>query len=98
MDKKGVSLVRPIPFPTTGVFVVVEWITTARVSESESLVPSLNMTLDGTGGTTWNKKTFMGMGWMMEQNEPIYNDVYTQELYKGRTPSAKLGLAISRNK
>jgi len=56
------------------------------------------MTLDGTGGTTWNKKTFMGMGWMMEQNEPIYNDVYTQELYKWRTPSAKLGLAISRKK
>ena len=98
VDKKGVSLVRPVPFPTTGVFVVVEWITTARVSESESLVPSLGMTLDGTGGTTWNKKTFMGMDWMMEQDEPIYSDGYTQELYKGRTPSAKLGLAISRKK
>ena len=34
LGKDGVSLSRPIPFPQTGVFVVVEWITTAQVSES----------------------------------------------------------------
>ena len=33
LSKNGISLSRPIPFPQTGVFVVVEWITTAQVSE-----------------------------------------------------------------
>ena len=38
LGKDGISLPRPIPFPQTGVFVVVEWITTAQVSESCNLV------------------------------------------------------------
>ena len=61
LGKDGISLPRPIPFPQTGVFVVVEWITTAQVSESCNLVPSLNMTLDEKENRTWNKKTFRGM-------------------------------------
>ena len=105
LGKDGVSLTRPIPFPQTGVFVVVEWITTAQVSESCNLVPSLNMTLDEKENRTWNKKTFFakqsggaerrGMDWMQEQNEPAYQNEEAQVFYKGRTPSAKLGLKIS---
>ena len=57
LNKNGISLSRPIPFPQTGVFVVVEWITTAQVSESCNLVPSLNMTLNEKENRTWNKKT-----------------------------------------
>ena len=95
LSKDGVSLTRPIPFPQTGVFVVVEWITTAQVSESYNLVPSLNMTLNEVENRTWNKKTFCGMDWMQEQNEPAYQNDETQVFYKGRTPSAKLGLKIS---
>ena len=104
LGKDGVSLTRPIPFPQTGVFVVVEWITTAQVSESCNLVPSLNMTLDEKENRTWNKKTFFakqsggaerrGMDWMQEQNEPAYQNEEAQVFYKGRTPSAKLGLKI----
>ena len=107
LNKNGISLSRPIPFPQTGVFVVVEWITTAQVSESckittaqvsEScnLVPSLNMTLNEKENRTWNKKTFRGMDWMQEQNEPAYQNEEAQVFYKGRTPSAKLGLKISK--
>ena len=96
LGKDGISLTRPIPFPQTGVFVVVEWITTAQVSESCNLVPSLNMTLDEVDNRTWNKKTFRGMDWMQEQNEPAYQNEETQVFYKGRTPSAKLGLKISK--
>ena len=55
LNKNGISLSRPIPFPQTGVFVVVEWITTAQVSESCNLVPSLNMTLNEKENRTWNK-------------------------------------------
>ena len=95
LGKDGVSLTRPIPFPQTGVFVVVEWITTAQVSESCNLVPSLNMTLDEKENRTWNKKTFRGMDWMQEQDEPAYQNEEAQYFYKGRTPSAKLGLKIS---
>ena len=105
LGKDGVSLTRPIPFPQTGVFVVVEWITTAQVSESCNLVPSLNMTLDEKENRTWNKKTFFakqsggaerrGMDWMQEQNEPAYQNEEAQVFYKGRTPSAKLGLKVS---
>jgi len=104
LGKDGVSLARPIPFPQTGVFVVVEWITTAQVSESCNLVPSLNMTLDEKENRTWNKKTFFarqsgdaerrGMDWMREQNEPAYQNEEAQVFYKGKTPSAKLGLKI----
>ena len=106
LGKDGISLTRPIPFPRTGVFVVVEWITTAQVSESCNLVPSLNMTLDEKENRTWNKKTFFakqsggaerrGMDWMQEQNEPAYQNEEAQVFYKGRTPSAKLGLKISK--
>ena len=96
LGKDGISLTRPIPFPQTGVFVVVEWITTAQVSESCNLVPSLNMTLDEVNNRTWNKKTFRGMDWMQEQNEPAYQNEEAQVFYKGRTPSAKLGLKISK--
>ena len=96
IGKDGVSLTRPIPFPMTGVFVVVEWITTAQVSESCNLVPSLNMTLNEEGSSTWNKKTFRGMDWMQEQDEPAYQNEEAQVFYKGRTPSAKLGLKISK--
>ena len=106
LGKDGVSLSRPIPFPQTGVFVVVEWITTAQVSESCNLVPSLNMTLDEKENRTWNKKTFFakqsgdaerrGMDWMREQNEPAYQNEEAQVFYKGKTPSAKLGLKISK--
>ena len=96
LGKDGISLIRPIPFPQTGVFVVVEWITTAQVSESCNLVPSLNMTLDEVDNRTWNKKTFRGMDWMQEQNEPAYQNEEAQVFYKGRTPSAKLGLKISK--
>lgn len=96
LSKNGISLSRPIPFPQTGVFVVVEWITTAQVSESCNLVPSLNMTLDEVDNRTWNKKTFRGMDWMQEQNEPAYQNEEAQVFYKGRTPSAKLGLKISK--
>ena len=96
LSKDGVSLTRPIPFPQTGVFVVVEWITTAQVSESYNLVPSLNMTLNEVENRTWNKKTFCGMDWMQEQNEPAYQNEEAQVFYKGRTPSAKLGLKISK--
>ena len=96
LNKNGISLSRPIPFPQTGVFVVVEWITTAQVSESCNLVPSLNMTLNEKENRTWNKKTFRGMDWMQEQNEPAYQNEEAQVFYKGRTPSAKLGLKISK--
>ena len=96
LGKDGVSLTRPIPFPQTGVFVVVEWITTAQVSESGNLVPSLNMTLDEKENRTWNKKTFRSVGWMQEQDEPAYQNEEAQDFYKGRTPSAKLGLKISK--
>ena len=96
LGKDGISLTRPIPFPQTGVFVVVEWITTAQVSESCNLVPSLNMTLDEVDNRTWNKKTFRSVGWMQEQNEPAYQNEEAQVFYKGRTPSAKLGLKISK--
>ena len=106
LGKDGTSLTRPIPFPQTGVFVVVEWITTAQVSESCNLVPSLNMTLDEKENRTWNKKTFFakqsggaerrGMDWMQEQNEPAYQNEEAQVFYKGKTPSAKLGLKISK--
>ena len=96
LGKDGISLTRPIPFPQTGVFVVVEWITTAQVSESCNLVPSLNMTLDEVDNRTWNKKTFRSVGWMQEKEEPIYQDESAREVYKGRIPSAKLGLEISK--
>ena len=106
LGKDGISLICPIPFPQTGVFVVVEWITTVQVSESCNLVPSLNMTLDEKENRTWNKKTFFakqsggaerrGMDWMQEQNEPAYQNEEAQLFYKGRTPSAKLGLKISK--
>ena len=96
LGKDGVSLTRPIPFPQTGVFVVVEWITTAQVSESCNHVPSLNMTLDEKENRTWNKKTFRGMDWMQEQNESAFQNEEAQVFYKGRTPSAKLGLKISK--
>ena len=96
LGKEGISLTRPIPFPQTGVFVIVEWITTAQVSESCNLVPSLNMTLDEVDNRTWNKKTFRSVGWMQEQDEPAYQNEEAQDFYKGRTPSAKLGLKISK--
>jgi len=96
LGKDGISLNRPIPFPQTGVFVVVEWITTAQVSESYNLVPSLNMTLNEKENRTWNKKTFRGMDWMQEQDEPAYQNEEAQDFYKGRIPSAKLGLKISK--
>ncbi len=96
LSKDGISLIRPILFPRTGVFVVVEWITTAQVSESCNLVPSLNMTLNENGNRTWNKKTFRGMDWMQEQDESAYKNEEAQVLYKGRTPSAKLGLKITK--
>ena len=96
LNKDGISLPLPIPFPQTGVFIVVEWITTAQVSESYNLVPSLNMTLNKSEKRTWNKKTFRGMDWMQEQNEPAYQNKETQVFYKGRMPSAKLGLKISK--
>ena len=96
LGKDGISLTRPIPFPQTGVFVVVEWITTAQVSESCNLVPSLNMTLDEVDNRTWNKKTFRGMDWIQEQDEPVYQKEEAQAFYKGKTPSAKLGLNISK--
>ena len=96
LGKDGIRLSHSIPFPQTGVFVVVEWITTAQVSESCNLVPSLNMTLDEVDNRTWNKKTFRGMDWMQEQDEPAYQNEEAQYFYKGRTPSAKLGLKISK--
>ena len=106
LSKNGISLSRPIHFPQTGVFVVVEWITTAQVSESCNLVPSLNMTLNEKENRTWNKKTFFakqsggaerrGMDWMREQDEPAYKSEEAKVFYKGRTPSAKLGLKISK--
>ncbi len=96
LGKDGICLICPIPFPQTGVFVVVEWITTAQVSESCNLVPSLNMTLDEKENRTWNKKTFRGMDWMQEQDEPVYQNEEAQVFYKGRIPSAKLGLKISK--
>ncbi len=105
LGKDGISLTRPIPFPRTGVFVVVEWITTSQISESCNLVPSLNMTLDEKENRTWNKKTFFaklsggakrrGMDWMPEQDEPAYQHEEAKAFYKGRTPSAKLGSKIS---
>ena len=96
LGKDGIRLSHSIPFPQTGVFVVVEWITTAQVSESYNLVPSLNMTLDEKGSRTWNKKTFRGMDWMQEQDEPAYQNEEVQDFYKGRTPAAKLGLKLSK--
>ena len=96
IGKDGVSLTRSIPFPKTGVFVVVEWITTAQVSESCNLVPSLNMTLNDGENRTWNKKTFRDMDWMQEQDEPAYQNEEAQTFYKGKTPSAKLGLRITK--
>ena len=106
LGKDGISLINPIPFPRTGVFVVVEWITTVQVSESCNLIPSLNMSLDEKENRTWNKKTFFakqsggaerrGMDWMQEQNESAFQNEEAQVFYKGRTPSAKLGLKISK--
>lgn len=96
IGKDGIRLNHPIPFPKTGVFVVVEWISTAPVSESQSFVPALNMTLNAEGNGTWNKKSFRGMDWMQEQDEPIYHVDSASDFYKGRMPSAKLGLEISK--
>jgi len=96
VGKDGAKLANPIPFPKTGMFVVVEWITTTKVSESHSLVPALNMTLNAKENRTWNKKTFRGMEWTREEDEPIYQDESVRETYKGRIPCAKLGLEISK--
>lgn len=74
----------------------VEWMTTAAVSQSQNLVPALNMTLNAHGHQTWNKKTFRNMGWMREKDEPIYQDDTAREFYNGRIPCAKLGLEISK--
>jgi len=54
------------------------------------------MTLDEGENRTWNKKTFRGMDWMREQDEPAYQNETAQVFYKGRMPSAKLGLKVSR--
>ena len=96
VGKEGVKLSNPIPFPKAGVFVVIEWITTATVSESQSLLPALNMTLKTNENQTWNKKTFRSIDWMREQDEPIYQEETARELYKDKIPCAKLGLEISR--
>ena len=96
IGKDDVKLANPILFPKTGVFIMVGWITTAAVSESQNLVPALNMTLNAKENDTWNKKTFQGMEWMREEDEPIYQDESAREVYKGRIPSAKLGLEISK--
>ena len=96
IGKDDVKLANPILFPKTGVFIVVEWITTAAVSESQNLIPALNMTLSTNENRTWNQKTFRGMDWMREQDEPIYQEESTREFYKDRIPCAKLGLEISR--
>lgn len=96
IGKDGVRLPNPIPFPKTGVFIVLEWITTAKVSESHSLVPSLNMTLNISENQTWNRKTFRGIDWMREQDESIYQDESAREFYRGRIPCAKLGLEITK--
>ncbi len=90
LGKDGVSLAHPIPFPQTGVFVVVEWITTAQVSESCNLVPSLKTFFAKQSGGAERR----GMDWMQEQNEPAYQNEEAQVFYKGKTPSAKLGLKI----
>ena len=92
VGKNGVKLANPVPFPKTGVFVVVEWMTTAAVSESQNLVPALNMTLNAKENRTWNKKTFRGMDWIQEKDEPIYQDESAREVFKCRIPNAKLGL------
>lgn len=96
IGKDGIRLHKPLPFPKTGVFVVVEWISTAPVSESQSLVPALNMTFHASGNRIWNKKSFRGMDWMREQDEPIYHEKSAMDFYKGRTPTAKLGVVISK--
>lgn len=96
VGKDGVKLTNPILFPKTGLFIVMEWITTAPVSESQNLIPALNMTLRTNENRTWNKKTFRGMDWMREQDEPIYQEESTRVFYKDRIPCAKLGLEISR--
>lgn len=96
IGKKGVNLTNPILFPKSGVFVVVEWITTSTVSESQSLVPALNMTLNATENRTWNKKSFRGLDWMQEKDEPIYQDESAMAFYSGTIPCAKLGLEISK--
>ena len=36
------------------------------------------------------------MDWMQEQEEPFYQDESAREVYKGRIPSTKLGLEISK--
>ncbi|MBR1556708.1 MAG: hypothetical protein IJ647_02935 [Prevotella sp.] len=95
VGKEGIRLTTPIPFPRTGVYVVMEWITTAAVSESGSLIPALNMTLDTKENRTWNKKSFSGKDWMREQAEPIYREESARTFYKGRIPNAKLGLEIT---
>ena len=119
VGKDGVKLANPLPFPKTGVFVVLEWITTARVSESHNLVPALNMTLNAKvankreksdacigssereqarpkvkENATWNKKSFRGVDWIQEQDEPIYQDELAREVYKGGISGAKLGLSL----
>ena len=96
VSKEGVKLATPLVFPKTGVFVVMEWITTAAISESQNLVPAINMTLSIKENQTWNKKAFRGKDWMREEDEPINQDKSARELYKGKTPCAKLGLEISK--
>ena len=95
VGKDGVKLSNPIPFPETGVFVVLEWITTAMITESESLIPSLNMTLKADDNRTWNKKTYREMDWKQIKDEPIYQNEQVIQSYKGMTPCAMLGLTIS---
>ena len=55
------------------------------------------MTLNEKENRTWNKKAFRGMDWMQEQNESAYQNEEVQVFYKGKTPSAKLGLKISKS-
>ena len=38
----------------------------------------------------------MNMDWMQEQDEPACQNEDVQVFYKGRTPSAKLGLKITK--
>ena len=96
VGKDGVKITTPILFPKSGLFIVMEWITTAPVSESQNLIPALNMTLSTNENRTWNQKTFRGMDWMREQDEPIYQEESIRNRYKDRIPCAKLGLEISR--
>lgn len=91
--RKEISLEYPIAFPSTGVFVILEWIVKGQCMGNVMYNPHVRMSKSDTQSVTWLKREYSQENWVNWNTDDGMRQLQTY--IQGKSLNANIGVLIS---